>query len=84
MKGRFKMRVMGIKQATFKNKDTGEIISYCQLHVADNDKNVVGEAVEILKIPGHLVDEVIALKPGDKIQATYNKFGKVDAVRKLA
>lgn len=78
------MRVMGIKQATFKNKDTGEIISYCQLHVADNDDKVIGEAVDILKIPGHLVDEVKALKPGDKIQATYNKFGKVDAVRKLA
>lgn len=78
------MKVMGIKSGSFSDRETGNIIKYCQIHVSSEDKNVVGEAVEILKLPADLHEDGIALKPGDKIQVSYNKFGKVETLRKLA
>lgn len=79
------MRVLGIKSGSFNDRETGKVIEYCHLHVADKDDNVVGEAVEVLKIGASLIDDVKALKlvPGVGIDVTYNKFGKVSSVVKV-
>lgn len=83
-KGRYKMRVMGIKVGSFNDQTTGKVIEYCHLHVADQDKNVKGEAVEVLKISSTLIDDVKKLVPGDKVHVTYNKFGRVEAISKVS
>lgn len=75
------MKVLGIKIAVFKDKDTDKSVTYCQVHVSDLDKNVVGEAVEVLKIKADLIDDVKLLSPGDEISVTYNKFGKVESIQ---
>jgi len=76
------MRVLGIKIGSFNDKDTDKLINYCHLHVADQDKNVQGEAVEVLKIKAELIPDVRILQPGDEILVTYNKFGKVESLQK--
>lgn len=78
------MRVLGIKSGSFNDRETGNNIKYCQIHVASEDKNVVGEAVDILKLSADLHEIGKALKPGDKIQVAYNKFGKVEIIQKLS
>lgn len=77
------IRVLGIKSGSFNDKVTGKLVEYCQLHVAAEDKNVTGEAVEVLKINQDLADSAKALKPGDKITVNYNKFGKVEDFKKI-
>ena len=83
-KGRYKMRVMGIKVGSFNDQATGKLIEYCHLHVADEDKNVKGEAVEVLKISASLIDEVRKLAPGNEIKVAYNKFGRVETISKVS
>ena len=78
------MRVIGIKVDKFKDKESENMIRYCQLHVAFIDKKFVGEAVEVLKIKSDLIDDVQLLSPGDEINISYNKFGRVESVTLIA
>lgn len=77
------MEVLGIKKGSFVDKSTGSTITYCHLHVADQDKNVDGLAVEVLKIPQGMLDKGNQVNVGDEISVTYNKFGRIETIEKL-
>lgn len=77
------MEVLGIKKGSFVDKETGGTVTYCHLHVADQDKNVQGLAVEVLKIPQTLLEEANKVKLNDNISVTYNKFGRIESITKF-
>lgn len=80
-KGEKIMRVIGKQFGSFKDKDTGNTINYCKLHVSAKDEKVgEGEAVEALSIKTDLVDKVKQLKIGDEIAVSYNKWGKPENI----
>lgn len=79
------MELIGIKDGNFTDKNTGVVVDFLHLHVADEDKNVVGRAVDILKVKSERRDYIksLGLEPGDEIKVMYDKFGKVDDVLKV-
>lgn len=77
------MEVLGIKKGSFVDRTTGATVTYCHLHVADQDKNVDGLAVDILKVPQGMLIIGNQIKVRDKIAVTYNKFGRIDTIEKL-
>ena len=78
------MELLGIKNGEFTDQKTGQVIPYLHLHVADEDKNIIGKAVEVLKVGAKERQIVLSqgLVPGDNITVSYNKFGKVEFVKK--
>ena len=64
-------------------RQQGVRLTYCHLHVVDEDKNVQGLAVEVLKVPQILLEEANKVKLNDIISVTYNKFGRIESITNL-
>lgn len=73
-------QVVGIKNATFKDKETKEQIAYCKLYVTFKDEKTVGIACEAMSIKPELAD---GIQPGDEVQLFYNKYGKISDIKVL-
>lgn len=85
MKGGARMLVIGKRLGTFKDKDTGEIVSYGRLYVTypfdlvdgKVPDGCEGQRVEEVKAP---VDALADVQIGDTVEPVYNKYGRVQAV----
>lgn len=82
------MVVIGSMHGSFKDRKTGEDISYAKLYVTypfDSPDGKVpdgcmGQKCEALSVP---LDALNGLKVGDEIVPVYNKYGRVQAVELL-
>ena len=79
------MLVIGLRQGSFLDRQTGREISYGRIYVVypfdSPDGKIpdgcVGKKCEELKVP---VDVLSGVKVGDEIQPVYNRYGRVQNV----
>jgi hypothetical protein len=75
------MVVLGIRNGSFIEKETGKTIVFQQLHCSYDEDNTFGQAVEVLKIPLDLHQFVKDnIDVGSEIGVAYNKYGKVSDI----
>jgi hypothetical protein len=76
------MTVVGLKQTSFKPEDSDREIRGVNLWAAYDQNGVEGKACDRIFVKeSALPDDPISL--GDDIEILYNKWGKVDLVRKV-
>lgn len=79
------MLVIGLRNGSFTDKKTGEVVSYGRIYVnypfesADGKlpDGCQGEKCEELRVP---VDSLSGVKVGDEIEPVYNRYGRVQEV----
>ena len=79
------MLVIGLRNGSFTDKKTGEVVSYGRIYVTYPFESpdgklpdgCQGEKCEELRVP---VDALSGVKVGDMIEPVYNKYGRVQAV----
>lgn len=79
------MLVIGLRNGSFTDKKTGEVVSYGRIYVTypfespdgKLPEGCQGEKCEELHVP---VDALSGVKVGDVIEPVYNKYGRVQDV----
>lgn len=72
------MKVIGKRFGKFKNKETGEEISFGKLYVNYEDSTVTGvqgTIAEAISVKPELLEEIPI---GSEVTLIYNRYGKVD------
>jgi len=70
--------ILGIRPVNF-TADDGRAISGTTIYVSFADEGVIGEAADKLFVSSTLALPV-GLKPGDMVNITFNRKGKVDRI----
>lgn len=77
------MEIVGIQYFNYTSKKTGNVTPSCRIHAQYMDENVDGVACEVIFCPVSTI-EGERLKVGESIHVSYNKWGSVDYVRRIA
>lgn len=71
------MKVLGVRNLDFKD-DKGNVIQGVNVYVSFPEDGVRGEMTDKLFLSLNKFDSICQLiKPGDEIEVTYNRFGKI-------
>lgn len=73
------MKVIGIKKVSYNRKSDGQHIEGMEIHYSYISKNIDGEGVETAFVGQTVIENEggIVPVPGDEIDLSYNRFGRV-------